>query len=144
MFTFSAILRHHQCRNKPPPVRCSNHRCFYIDQCDSGTDLEGRVYPLLAGILFTCTYAANKLPHHTAKVGKELTNCNKCPVSRFRWVPERTDDRWCVLYTVQVLAYTKLSKQSSSGKHKRHIHILAEIYVHALFMRVLIHWYCVC
>ena len=34
MFTFSAILRHHQCRNKPPPVRCSNHRCFYIDQCD--------------------------------------------------------------------------------------------------------------
>ena len=33
MYTFSDILRHHQCRNKPPPVRCSNHWCFYIDQC---------------------------------------------------------------------------------------------------------------
>ena len=35
-YSFSCyLLRHHRCCKMQPPARCSNHRCFYIDQCDS-------------------------------------------------------------------------------------------------------------
>ena len=35
-YRFFYFLRQHQCGKLPPPARCSNHRCFYIDQCVQG------------------------------------------------------------------------------------------------------------
>ena len=32
-YRFFYLLRHHRCCKMQPPVRCSNHRCVYIDQC---------------------------------------------------------------------------------------------------------------